>query len=302
VNRLVVVAASAGLVAGWTLVLAELRWFRRVPLAERLRPHVRAAATRPPTSGVLSVDSLRDVLGPLVSGVGARASRALGLGDELTGRLHRAGSRHDPTSFRLHQFAVGVASLLAVAAVAAVAPVPLPVSLFAPPVAFAVAYLVVEQRLVAASTAWQRRVVLELPVIIEQLGMLLSSGHSLSGAVARIGRRGHGECAGGFRTATMRVGQGLAEVDALREFAAIAQVPALDRLVGVLSLNREASDLGALISTEARLVRREVHRSLVETIERRGQTVWIPVTVATLLPGVIFMAVPFVDAMRQLTG
>ena len=138
--------------------------------------------------------------------------------------------------------------------------------------------------------------------MIEQLGMLLSSGHSLSGAIARIGQRGHGECARGFRTVTRRIGQGLGEVPALREFAAVAQVPAFDRLVGVLALNREASDLGALIASESRLVRREVHRDLVEAIERRGQTVWIPVTVATLLPGVIFMAVPFVDAMRQLTG
>jgi len=89
---------------------------------------------------------------------------------------------------------------------------------------------------------------------------------------------------------------------ALREFAEIAAVPALDRLVSVLALNREASDLGALISNEARLSRREVHRDLIELLERRGQTVWIPVTVATLLPGVIFMAVPFVDAMRQITG
>ena len=37
---------------------------------------------------------------------------------------------------------------------------------------------------------------------------------------------------------------------------------------------------------------------LIETIERRGQQVWIPVTVAALVPGVIFLAVPFIDALR----
>ena len=42
--------------------------------------------------------------------------------------------------------------------------------------------------------------------------------------------------------------------------------------------------------------------SLIETIERRGQQVWIPVTVATLVPGVIFLAVPFVEAMRLFTS
>jgi hypothetical protein len=37
---------------------------------------------------------------------------------------------------------------------------------------------------------------------------------------------------------------------------------------------------------------------LIETVERRGQQVWIPVTVAALVPGVLFMAVPFIEALR----
>ena len=79
----------------------------------------------------------------------------------------------------------------------------------------------------------------------------------------------------------------------------MADVAALDRLVSVLALNRQAGDLGRLIGDEARAIRRDVHRQLVETIERRGQQVWIPVIVATLVPGVIFLAVPFIDALRQ---
>jgi hypothetical protein len=79
-------------------------------------------------------------------------------------------------------------------------------------------------------------------------------------------------------------------------------VPAVERLVQVLALNRQAGDLGRLISEEARAIRRDVQRELVERIERREQQVWIPVTVATLVPGVIFMAVPFVEAMRLFAG
>ena len=41
---------------------------------------------------------------------------------------------------------------------------------------------------------------------------------------------------------------------------------------------------------------------LVESIERRTQMVWIPVTVAALVPGVIFMAVPFVEALSLFSG
>ena len=74
-------------------------------------------------------------------------------------------------------------------------------------------------------------------------------------------------------------------------------MPTGHRLVGVLALNREAGDLGRLMGEEARANRADVHRELIETIERRGQQVWIPVAVATLVPGVIFLAVPFIDAL-----
>jgi tight adherence protein C len=59
-----------------------------------------------------------------------------------------------------------------------------------------------------------------------------------------------------------------------------------------------ASDLGRLISEEARSIRKDTQRRLIETAERRAQQVWIPVTVAALVPGVIFLAVPFMEALR----
>jgi hypothetical protein len=37
-------------------------------------------------------------------------------------------------------------------------------------------------------------------------------------------------------------------------------------------------------------------------MERRSQQVWIPVTVATLVPGVIFLSIPFIEALRQFGG
>lgn len=95
----------------------------------------------------------------------------------------------------------------------------------------------------------------------------------------------------------LRVRQGLSESDALREWAELADVAAVHRLVGVLALNRDTGDLGRLISEEARSIRREVQRQLMAQVDRRAQQVWIPVTVATLLPGTIFIAVPFVQAM-----
>ena len=98
-----------------------------------------------------------------------------------------------------------------------------------------------------------------------------------------------------------RIRQGLGEQAALVEWAELADVEALDRLVSVLALNRQAADLGRLISEEARAMRRDAQRRLIETIERRAQQVWMPVTVAALVPGVLFLVVPFVQAMRLFT-
>lgn len=143
---------------------------------------------------------------------------------------------------------------------------------------------------------------LELPVIAEQLGILIDSGTSLPAAITRIGQRGRGAAADDLVRIARRIRSGASETAALTEWAERTDVDAVRRLVSVLSLHREAGDLGRLISEESRAIRAETHRELVERIERRGQLVWIPVTVATLVPGLLFLAVPFVSALTQVTG
>lgn len=288
--------------AGATLVLAELRWFSRPPLAERLRAYSPGGLTGAGRSGLLSVESFRDVVGPLSRRLGEQAARLFGVSEELSVRLERVHSPLDVTAFRVRQLgwsvaAVGIAALVA----AAMRPSPAVVVflLLGAPV---LAFLVLEQQLAAASERWKRRLFLELPVVSEQLAMLVSAGFSLGSALNRLASRGRGACAADLRRVTGRVRQGLSEVEALREWAAVARVPALDRLVPVLALNQEASDLGRLISDEARAIRRDVQRQLVETMERRGQQVWIPVTVATLVPGVIFLSIPFIEALSLFSG
>ena len=162
----------------------------------------------------------------------------------------------------------------------------------------ALAFLVLEQQLSSASVAWKGRVARELPVITEQLAMLLAAGFSLGAAMNRVADRGRGNCAHDLRRVCGRIRQGLSEGEALREWAAVADVEALDRLVSILALNRDATDLGRLVSDEARSIRRDLQRTLIATVERRAQQVWVPVTVAALVPGVLFMAVPFIEALR----
>lgn len=287
---------------GTTLVLSELRWFARPSLAQRLRPYSPGGLAAGGRSGLLSPESLRDVVAPLSRSLGERLSRLFGVSEELAAKLERIHSPLDVTTFRVRQVGRMTAVLgitaLALLAVRPPAPVALLLLLGAPLLAF----LLLEQQVASASADRQRRLFLELPVVAEQLAMLLSAGFSLGSALTRLAQRGSGVAAEDLQRVVTRIRHGLSEGDALREWADLARVPALDRLVPVLALNRQASDLGRLVSEEARSIRRDVQRELVETMERRAQSVWIPVTVATLVPGVIFLAIPFIEALRLFAG
>ena len=290
--------ATLALFAGSTLLLSELRWFRRRPLVDRLAPYVPGGHGAQRRGAIMSAASFGQVIGPLARAIGESVARVFGVTEALALRLERVHSPLDVTGFRVRQLAWSGAGLVGGALAAAALGVAGVLGLVFVVGGAVLAFLVVEQRLAAESARWQRRIFLELPVVAEQLGLLIGAGYSLGAALARLGSRGKGACGRDLVRVTSRVRQGLTEVEALREWAAVVNVDALDRLVSVLALNRQAGDLGRLIGDEARSIRRDVHRELVETIERRGQQVWIPVTVATLVPGVIFLAVPFIEALR----
>lgn len=281
-----------------TLLLGQLRWFRRGPLIERVRPYIFGLSRRTETD---EGNALLRILGPLARDAGAAIAKFCGVNEELSTRLERIHSSFDPTAFRLRQLGWATAALCAAVLIAVATTPPTPFFLLLVTGAPTLAFLIVESQLSQRSRDWKRSLVLELPIVSEQLGMMLSAGYSLGAALQRVSRRSTGAVAQDLQRVLTRIQHGIDENNALREWAATADVPAVGRLVGVLALNRDAGDLGHLITQEARAVRSEVHRDLVETIEKRGQQVWIPVTVATLVPGLLFLAVPFTEALRLFT-
>lgn len=297
--------ALAVLLAGSALLSEAVPWCRRPPLTRRLRPHSRASADgAPATPRTDRSDRVwwLDVATPTVRRLGDLTSRALGATEPLERRLSGAAWSTTVDDFRLRQLQHGLAGLAAGALVATVVhrrPVLALAALLAGPVLGA---MVEEQRLAAALSDRRRRIRLELPVVAEQLAMLVGAGASLPAALARLGERGSGVVAEDLRRVVRRVRHGLDAAAALDEWADATDDDAVRRLVSVLALHREATDLGRLIAHEARSTRQESHRELVESIERRAQLVWIPVTVATLVPGVLFLSVPFVAALSGVAG
>ncbi|MCA1671937.1 MAG: type II secretion system F family protein, partial [Actinobacteria bacterium] len=242
------VASGIALWFGAALVLSELRWFARPRLVDRLRPYAPGGSAAGPSHHALSVDAIRDVVGPLCRGFGERMARMLGVTEELAVRLERLHSPLDVTGFRLRQVGWSVAGFGVAALVTLSLSPPALVGLVLVVSGPLLVFLVLEQRLATASEAWKRRLFLELPVVAEQMAMLLSAGYSLTAALNRLAVRGTGHAARDLARVCGRIRQGLSEIDALREWATVADVDALQRLVPLLALNREASDLGRLLS------------------------------------------------------
>ena len=297
-----VVLSGLTLLAGATLLLAELRWFSRPPLSARLAPYLPGGDEVRRRGGWWSVASFAEVIGPLARDIGASVGRAVGVTEDLGRRLTRVHADVDPTSFRLRQLGWAAASLGVTTLLVVLVRPPLVLAVAAPVVAALLAILVVEQQLLAASAAWQRALTLELPVVTEQLAMRMGAGASLTVALDLVASRGRGAVARDLTRVVARVRQGASARQALAEWADLAAVDPVTRLVSVLQLDRDTGDLGRLLAAEARSLRQEQHRELVAAAEKQGQQVWIPVTVAALVPGALFLAIPFTSALSTLFG
>ena len=285
------------LLAGWSgtvLLLDRVPWFRTLPLHRRLAPY------RADEVAVAAAD--RGAARQLVDHAADRLASALGLRGTLAERLERAGTTASPAAVRSRRFATVVATALLTAAAVVAARPGWPAAVTALVAAVVGPLLVDDLWLAARARQRAAQVRGELPVVAEQLGMLLSAGYSLPAALQRLARRGNGAVADGLAQVVRRLRQGEPEPAALGSWARSTGVDGAERLVKVLTIHRQAGDLGQLISDEARSVRAEHHRALLESIARRGQLVWIPVTVATLVPGLVVLAVPFASAMSQITG
>lgn len=288
-----VVGAGLLVWVGSTLVLSSWSRVARPSLRDRLRPFNPGIGSQAQPGR-----SAAGLLVNVAEAFGSRLASVFGVAEPVGRRLARVHSGTPAGAFRVRQLAVAVAALAAGGTVAALARAPVPVGVLLVVGGPVLAFLVVEQRLARQSEKWQQTVAQEIPLVAEQMAMLLNAGFSLGAALSRLAGRGSGCVATDLEQVVNRVQHGLSEASALREWADLAGVVQVDRLVSVLTLHAEASDLGHLVSAEARLARRDLHRRSLETMDRRGQQVWVPVTVATLVPGTILLAVPFLAALR----
>ncbi len=295
-------AAGVALLGGTLLLLSLSPRFRRTSLVERLSPYTPRGFEVPTRRDLLGARSLRELGAWYARDACDRLSRALGMQESAAVKLRRIHSSVGAAEFRDRQVASMVVATVVMLPLVVIVGLPVIVAsvmILATPL---LVFLVLEHRLDAVGERRRDQVFRELPVVAEQLGMLLAAGYSLGAAVQRIAERGRGEVARDLQLVVSRTHQGLSDIEALTEWAELIGLDAVDRLVAVLAMERETNDVASLVADEARSIRREAHRRLIESIEKRDQQVWIPVTVSALLPGSILIAIPFVEAMRTFTN
>ena len=183
---------ACGVVAwvGATLALADTRWALRVSLARRLTAARGGGSVTP---------SALDWLNGSAGRVGRYVASALGVRDDLMTRLARVHSDLDASAVRLRQVGWCVAGLALGLLMAAAGGATTGVAVLLTLTPAALGYLLVEHRVTLASDAWKRRVAAELPVVTEQLAMLLGAGYALGPALGRLADRGRGACAQDLR-------------------------------------------------------------------------------------------------------
>ena len=126
---------------GLTLLLGQLRWFRRRPLVERVRPYLFGLSHRTETD---EGNAVVRILGPLARDTGAAVAKFCGVNEELGLRLERIHSSFDSTAFRLRQLGWATAALCAAVLVAVATTPPTPFFLLLVAGAPTLAFLIVE--------------------------------------------------------------------------------------------------------------------------------------------------------------
>ncbi len=264
-------------------------WLLAVGFEQRRTPRLASllAPAQPPRSWTETIGATVE---KLVSILGVRS----GLHD----RLASAGDLRTVESFRSRQVISGLAAAAGVGALAAALGAATQVVLGLGLTAALVAVLAHEQLVIERGETRRRRAEQELPVIAEQLSILLTSGSSVGTSLAWLAQRGHGVLAEEIEVCQEQVAHGAEQAAALVALARRVGSERVRRLCLLLSLDHRTTDLGQLVAQEATVQRREGHRQLLTELERRAQQVWIPITLAALIPGSIVLAIPLIDSMR----
>ena len=147
-----------------------------------------------------------------------------------------------------------------------------------------------------------KRISLELPTDLEKLGIYLGAGHSISGAIRKIASNASGSTFDLFRNLENSLNSGMELEEALDEIKRSYPTNSVKRMATALESANFGANLPRVVRQEANAQRIQIQRDSLALMEKNAQKIWIPITIAALVPGIILIFVPFLSVMKSVTG
>lgn len=135
-----------------------------------------------------------------------------------------------------------------------------------------------------------------LTPFLQQVRLQLTGGNSLQKALASAGNAGNQD----IENLQNLLRSGMDIESGSKLWLDDFQAPGKQRLADVWGTKTTTSEMLTLIEDLLQWLNSEQRFYLNSEIERRNQLVWIPVTVAVLLPGMIFIAIPLEATLKTL--
>lgn len=292
---------------GLLLVLSSSALERRPDLGMRVLPYVRDLPTVADlVPAVRPSGPFRAVFGPALASAASAVERLLGGAASVRRRLDRAALPVTVHDFRVEQVLWGLAGL-AIAAVPSVLVAlaspgrTLPLVLLCAS-AFAGGVLLRDNRLTAQAVARERRILEELPTVVELLALAVAAGEGPVNALDRVSTRCRGAMADELRGVLADVRTGTPLSQSLDTLAARTGLPAVARFAEAVAVAVDrGTPLAAVLHAQAADAREAGRRALLETGARREVLMMVPVVFLILPVTVLFAFWPGLVGLRLVT-
>lgn len=165
------------------------------------------------------------------------------------------------------------------------------------------AIVLIRQEEIATRKAREKRIALELPLIVELFAILVSSGESPIAAIFHLARISQGEIAHllGDSVANLQSGMGL--VASLDNFSRSGRIPELRRFCDSLIIAvQRGTSLAEVLSRQVVEIRANHHAKMIEAAGKAEIALMIPVVFLVLPISVLFALWPSFVALGQSTG
>ncbi len=141
-----------------------------------------------------------------------------------------------------------------------------------------------------------------LPLEIEKLALYLGSGLSLNSSFYRLAKTSSTETRAVFIFIAQGLQSGLPVGEVLEECYLRFPTDSIRRITNLLAGGASGGDLVRVTREEAANQRGVRHLNALAKMEKVTQSVWIPITIAALLPGIAIVFIPFFSILTSLKG